>query len=1026
MSNKLLIIGVDKYKFHTELATCVKDVTDFRNILLEKYDFDEGDIYELLNEKATNKNIQDALSGYGKILNNNDNLIIFFSGHGSYSRSEERGFWIPFDGTKEYTTWIPNETIIAYLNRIQSKHIFVISDSCFSNSLLLHDSAKSLNDYNNRPSRWALTSAFDESYSPKDSNTNSLFAESIIKFLEESDADFRISQMIEYVKTCFLNNVLQTPQGSPIKVSGHKGGELILTIKDEIDNRALKGYKDFKKVLGHYKRNAKFEEVAVYEDRTIRVGFQLFKELDPIVKRANYYLYLYSGIVQTQTYKYLKENYPQIFTNLNLIIFLPKEQNQKDLEKRKNNIKSKFKPVNIFYIDEFIRTACTPVNNDSEPNSLFLQISNFILPSYYNSSNSDINVLIDKWQYSLSEPILVIKGSGGIGKTTFAQYIVDKITSNSPFATVLFIDSVKIKDNLIRRNRNIEQLSIYNFYEALFNQDEPLENKLSEDIFRLNLDAGNIILVIDGLDEVISKIPNFSTEAFLKSISETSNELGGGKVIITCRTHFWPQIVNERTNFEIIELRPFDKKQAKEFFSKSLDSDKKRSKALKLADEFKFTDNDNENAYHPYVLDIIRSILELSDDTVELDLTEFSSSILNPKIKNDYIIYRVCDRERKRIGQINIDDQLKFFIYLAIERRSIVYLSNFKKEIETALGKNIDNINIEAFKSHPFLVKNTNSISFRYDFFADIFKGIYVASYFNSNNSEIVLTNAFVEIISESCWLDSGLNYEIVRRIKDWTELELLFISELIEKVVSDDFINKEKKREIIANIFNIVLLINHKRNSNDIEANTTLLRSIFEKRKSVIENLCIINLNTDKHVRFNFSGLQIIEAYINGYNSFYDCSFNNETKFINSYILNVESGRNINKIPDYIFKDCFYDKNVADAIDDFKNTKKNNTDKAKSFINSFFHLFYSNGKLGRQWEEKVIMPRFKGVDKYNYGYKNVMKILKNNDVILSAVEMEGIKLFVNDKYKSDVVRFVKDGTISPIIAKLIKDFSEN
>lgn len=1025
MSNKLLLIGIDKYTNHKELYTCAKDVIDFKNALLEKYDFIEGDVYELINEKATNKKIQDALSGYVKTLNEEDNLVIFFSGHGSYNVAEERGFWIPVDATKEYTTWIPNETIITLINKIKCKHIFLISDSCFSNSLLLQDTAKAVLELSNRPSRWVLTSAFEESYSPTDPNSNSLFAEAIINFLEESSSDFRVSRLIEHVKDIFSVNDLQQPQGYPMKMHGHRGGEIIFSIRNDADDRAFRGYKNFIEVLNLYKRNASFELVLEHEDKVNKIGFKLYKELDPIVKRLTFYLYLFSGIIQNKTKKYLEEKVPTLFNN-NFIIFLPKEIDQKNIGKRKDNFKAKFKPLNIFYIDEFIRTACTPKFIESESNPQFLQISNFIQPSYYNKSNLNIIALIDRWQFSLSEPILVIKGVGGIGKTTFAQFVVDKIIANSSSTTVLFIDSMKIKDSLIKRSRNLNKFSIYNFYEALFEQNDIQEDKLSEAVFRLNLDAGNIFLVIDGLDEIISKIPNFDIDSFLKSIAETSNELGGGKVIITCRTHFWKQKDEEIDQFEVIELKPFNKTQATEFFLKSFDLEKKRKKAMKLADEFQFSEpSEIEILYHPYVLDIIRSIIELENDSIDLDLTRFSSSLLNSSIKNDYIIYRVCDRECKRIGQISIDEQLKFFIHLAIERRGSIYSSNFKKEIELALGREIDSVSIEAFKSHPFLQCNSSFYMFRYDFFLDVFKGLYIAKILNSK-SEIELSNVFIDIISESCWFDSGLNIEIVRRINEWTELELLLFSDLIDKIKLNGSINLEKKREVIANIFNIALLINQRFSSNDVESNTTLLRAIFEKDKDQIFNLSIINLNTEKKIRFNFSNLKIHEAYINGYNSFYECDINPDTtRFFNSHILNINSERDSRKLPKYMFLDCIYDQNIADSINDFNEEHKSNIDKSKAFLNSYFHLFYSNGRLGRQWEEKVIKPRFKGVDKYNFGYKNVMKILKKNDVIESAEEKEGIKLFVNEKHKSEVIKYVKDGTISPILSLLIKEFSE-
>ncbi|HFU0285919.1 TPA: hypothetical protein ACH339_001388, partial [Vibrio parahaemolyticus] len=68
MANKLFLIGINSYKYHNNLASSINDITDFKNVLLEKYDFKPEDVYEIIDENATSKNIQDALRGYGKSL----------------------------------------------------------------------------------------------------------------------------------------------------------------------------------------------------------------------------------------------------------------------------------------------------------------------------------------------------------------------------------------------------------------------------------------------------------------------------------------------------------------------------------------------------------------------------------------------------------------------------------------------------------------------------------------------------------------------------------------------------------------------------------------------------------------------------------------------------------------------------------------------------------------------------------------------------------------------------------------------
>jgi hypothetical protein len=59
--------------------------------------------------------------------------------------------------------------------------------------------------------------------------------------------------------------------------------------------------------------------------------------------------------------------------------------------------------------------------------------------------------------------------------------------------------------------------------------------------------------------------------------------MGHGKVIITCRNHFWDQS-NPRFRFECIELAPFDRSRAEEFFRKRLpDMPRLINRALVLA-----------------------------------------------------------------------------------------------------------------------------------------------------------------------------------------------------------------------------------------------------------------------------------------------------------------------------------------------------------------------------------------------------------------------------------------------------------
>lgn len=962
MANKLFTIGINKYESQKELKSCVKDVIDFKNILLEKYNFKDSDTYELFDENATNKKIQDAFKGYIKTLTNEDNLIVYFSGHGGFDIDTKIGYWVPVNGT-DYTTWISNELIVNLLDNVKCKHIFIISDSCFSNSILITQTTKGVNDYAKLDSRWALTSAFEEAMD-SDGESNTLFAEYIITYLENATGDVRVSELIEEVKRNFLDNKFQAPQGYPMRVKGHKGGEFVFNIVQPLDNRKFRGYPDFKNMLRLYKRNSVFTEMANYEERTSKIGFQLYQEVDKVVKKATYYLYLYEGIIQTKTLKYLQENHSSIFRDKNLLIFIPRERDQSNIESRKRNILEKFKPINIFYIDDFIREQCTP-NIIIDEDAKFLNISNFIIPLFNNESEENKSaVFLNTWFEADSEPILVIKGSGGIGKTTFSQYVADKAKTKNPNLSVLFIDSLQIKDSLLKHKFK-DNLKLYNFYEALFDITEIIPEKLSEEVFNINIDAGNILIIIDGLDEVISKIPNFNVSNFINSIKSTYNEIGGGKIIITCRTFFWDKADFSENDFNVIELEPFNKTQTSEFFSKSFNSDNtKIKKALKLAEDFKYPDNGKEFIYHPYVLDIIRSIIETENDALEIDLSSFSSSILNNNIKNDYIIYRVCDREIKRVGQMSVDDQINFFIYLATEKRGIIRTENFKIEIQNSLNKIIDYVNVEAFKSHPFIKNFDGNTSFKYDFLADLFRSIFISRFFDFNNSNNIIEETFLDVVVENCWFGSALNLDIVNRVSHWNDNDTLFVSDIIDQIKKIK-LKHDKQKKLISNIFSLCLSIMHKVKANNIENNTSLIIDLFGKSINSLDGISIININSDQNIKFNFSDFTVSNSLIDNYSSFWECNFNENTIFQNCQLLNLKAAKTRSLLKPENFIDCTYDSDVEMSLKILEENKSMKVEQMKSFLGSFFHLFISNGRLGRQWEDKVISARYNGINKY-------------------------------------------------------------
>ncbi|WP_455199648.1 caspase family protein [Kaarinaea lacus] len=136
---RALIIGNNDYKDPDNrwppLKTAVTDAKAVANLLESHYNFQDVTVLE----NASRSEILHAINGLTRRVNNNDSVLLYYAGHGYLDRETNKGYWIPVDAKgNDHTTYLRNSTIRDELNTIASraKHTLLISDSCFSGSLL--------------------------------------------------------------------------------------------------------------------------------------------------------------------------------------------------------------------------------------------------------------------------------------------------------------------------------------------------------------------------------------------------------------------------------------------------------------------------------------------------------------------------------------------------------------------------------------------------------------------------------------------------------------------------------------------------------------------------------------------------------------------------------------------------------------------------------------------------------------------------------------------------------------------------
>ena len=201
-SNHLLVIGIDAYVHWPQLNNAVRDAKAFRDLLLESYGFDEKRTFALFDADATKDNILSVLRDFEEEgahqLSAADNLLIYFAGHGAMNPKQTTGYWIPVKaplGVKDRHKFLSNAELKESLEQIGAHHIYIVSDACFSGSLITRsDGVEKL--YENKASRRVLTSGQLEKVMDGPPGGHSPFAEALLACLRDP-GEALLSQELE-------------------------------------------------------------------------------------------------------------------------------------------------------------------------------------------------------------------------------------------------------------------------------------------------------------------------------------------------------------------------------------------------------------------------------------------------------------------------------------------------------------------------------------------------------------------------------------------------------------------------------------------------------------------------------------------------------------------------------------------------------------------------------------------------------------------------------------------------------------
>ncbi|HKX27544.1 MAG TPA: caspase family protein [Blastocatellia bacterium] len=231
-----LLIAVQQYDHQSinSLDYPVNDAQQVERELTGRYTFDPQHVTMLKNPDR--RAILDALDQMTERLTPEDNLLIFYAGHGQWDEQRKQGYWLPRDAMRERRAdWISNSDLRDAIRGIKARHILLVSDACFAGGIFLAREAfgpasSAIAELNNLTSRTAMTSGALTTVPDR-----SVFVEYLLKRLRENtEGRLPAMELFNKLRLPVINNSpaqrdgsRPTPRYGTIFEVGDEGGDFI-------------------------------------------------------------------------------------------------------------------------------------------------------------------------------------------------------------------------------------------------------------------------------------------------------------------------------------------------------------------------------------------------------------------------------------------------------------------------------------------------------------------------------------------------------------------------------------------------------------------------------------------------------------------------------------------------------------------------------------------------------------------------------------------------------------------------------
>lgn len=425
-------------------------------------------------------------------------------------------------------------------------------------------------------------------------------------------------------------------------------------------------------------------------------------------------------------------------------------------------LNQKNRSINVSYFDDFVWDYCLPDEFRADapsrkklshfvPQTLDQILGEGLRGEHFGTKDYVSKLLTSTNDYS---PVQVVIGPAGIGKTTFCDEIASYINEQNKKRVVL-ISATDFRD--VSNSAPIESVS--DLYRVAMDHDLIDEMRLIESHnFEINLACGNLVLLIDGFDELESHLgDSLNFEKFMHSLSDLEECFRKVLVVLTVRDYDEGRF-SGFGQVTISRLSGFTEDDTDKYLRSRLIDSALIKRAKSILDSFEdLSSGTTIPLYASLICDYL--IDEGCIEKIETGLSIESAKYFFGNQSLDSLVKTIVGREiaKQSLGNIGPDDFFEILIEIIRSPQASISKSALLDYV-SACGGDEKLVSPQNFLRNPFLRWERNAISFRYDSLVCFFKARFLARRVLDGNFSPLPS---IEFMAEFCRGDGALHDEI-------------------------------------------------------------------------------------------------------------------------------------------------------------------------------------------------------------------------------------------------------------------------